>query len=97
MNKRGFTLIELLLVLMILAALSLFLLVIPLCRANIFVTEASALSAVQVINPDAAKIVNLERHLIGYSRVIVEDNQKQRLTFDIDANAMGNAKVIAAK
>lgn len=65
------------------------------CRGNYWVSEKSALKSVRVVRPTIASVLSLERHIWGYSKVVVIDQDGGKHEFDIDANILQNRRAIA--
>lgn len=65
------------------------------CRGNFWVSEKSALKAVQIVSPTIVSIHSLERHIWGYSKVVAIDKDGSQKTFKIDANVLQNRRAIA--
>lgn len=90
-RNAGFTAFELLCVIVIIAIPVLIVGVgISASMGNFWVTEDSALRAVQVSDPSMIEVVTLERHIWGYSKVIAQDGEGNRGEFDIDACILQN-------
>lgn len=64
------------------------------CRGNFWVGEESALKAVQRVDPTMIEVVTLERHVWGYSKVVVRDEKSNERTFAIDASVLQNRRAI---
>jgi len=93
-RNRGFTLGESMIVLLLLCLLFWFIVLFPCVKANCFVTERGALRAVQVINPGAVKLVDLNRGIYHYSQATVEGANHERSVYNLDANILFNVKAL---
>lgn len=92
-REGGFTVIELLVVVIILGIIPVGLIG-GVVMGNFWVGEASALKAVQMVDPSVTEVVMLYRHVWGYSRVVVRDNEGNQHKFYLDACILQNTTAI---
>lgn len=96
-RRSGFALWELLLIMVIIGAFVVgFGLIGGVVMGNYWVGEKSALKAVRVEDPSMAELVTLERHVWGYSRVVVKDEEGNEQTFLLDADVLQNVTAMPA-
>jgi len=94
-KKAGFTLLELLILMVLIGGVVLgFGFIGGVCMGNFWVSEGSALDAVQFINPSAAEVVKLERHVWGYSKAVVKDDEGNEKSYYLDACILQNTDAI---
>ncbi|MEK7139097.1 MAG: hypothetical protein AAB817_00160 [Patescibacteria group bacterium] len=96
-GRGGYTLIEL-----IITVVFLFLvvgvviyggLITGVAMGNFWVGEGSAPKAVQLVDPTATKVLQLERNVWAYSKVTV-DTSAGRRTHQLDADVLQNVAVV---
>jgi len=96
-KNRGFTIIELIIVVIILAA---FLVIGVLgfgvyggvITGNAWFNDATALTAVKRINPDAVAIVDYDRNIWALSQVTAKDTSGTLTVYDLNTNVAWDAK-----
>ncbi len=97
-NRKGFTLLELMIVYVILMSIIVvvdyYLIGGILIKGNYWVSEKTALKAIQIDNPDYIKIVKLNRNVKAYSVAIAEDKNGDRKSFALNTNILQNIDVI---
>ena len=62
--------------------------------ANYWVSEESALKAVQAVEPSATKVITLNRDVWAYSKVLVRDSDGYQREFYLNANILQSVTAI---
>ena len=96
-KKKGFTVLELLIVVVLL-----FIIVggvviyggiiCGVCKGNYWVSNNSALIAIQLDNPEIVRVLKIDRNIFARSEVIAEEENGDRRVFLIDADVFWNAE-----
>jgi len=93
-SRKGFTLIELLIVLAVVAILC-FLLWIPLLCGNFWFTYEGVLTKIQFAeNPEAEKIVDVNRNVYSYSEITVRNKDGSNSAYNLDTCVLFSYRLI---
>lgn len=99
-SERGYTLVELIIAISAIGFVGIVVIWLLLARTlimgNCWVSDAGALRCVQVVEPSAVTLVDLQRHAWQKSVVTVADGEGRRSTYTIDADFFWNATCVRA-
>lgn len=94
-SRKGFTLIELLVLFAIIAILCFLLLVIPLLCGNFWFTYEGVLTKIQFAeNPEAEKIVDVNRNVYSYSEITVRNKDGSNSKYNLDTCILYSYRLI---
>lgn len=97
MKKNGFTLLELLIVVFIIIVGGIGLgLLGGVCMGNFWVGEQSALKAIQVANGSVVEVIQLQRHVWGYSKAVIKEQDGGQKEFYLNSNILQNVSAFPA-
>lgn len=97
-HSQGFTLIEFLILLFSVAIIALMITIMSAVLAgNFWFTEEGVLKKAQIHDKSLNSVIDVNRSVFSYSSVVLEDNEGNTRTFQVETNILFNCNVQEVK